>query len=138
VSDPGPISEHVIKLRGGWEWHDPAEASGLRRATLPLDEFPAAPGRFRLVRHFQTPPLDPHSESLLLRLEHVPGLVSVSFNGVNLPTEPSGVAPIWLRLEGTLARRNTLSLEIEPSAFSTFSSVATSWGIISLVIRRNE
>jgi hypothetical protein len=129
------MSEHRIRLRGGWE----ARAlDGLppvvERLTLPVRWEFDRPRRLRLSRRFQRPPLAEPSQLVLL-LEQVPGIVWLELNGET----PVGVSPEQTRYEvplDRLAERNQLVLEVETPRWSDRASGdAPEWGWIALVIR---
>jgi hypothetical protein len=126
------IPEHRIRLRGGWEWHDPDGARPPRRAVLPLDAPPGGPGPIRLVRWFQTPRYDPARESLWLRLENVDGLGRVCLNDREIACGPFGPDPTLLPLGDQLPGRNRLTLDVIPAPRSD----ASPWGMVALAIRR--
>ncbi|GAC1463974.1 MAG: hypothetical protein NVSMB9_02110 [Isosphaeraceae bacterium] len=132
-----PMQEHSIKLRGGWEWHGKDSAEP-RRMTLPLPGFPENAGRVRLVRSFQTPPLDPRCETLWLRLNSVPGLVALSLNDREI-ARPSAVddAGRLYCLQGVLPARNRLVLEVEVVEPWEGRVRHSKWGEVALVIRRS-
>lgn len=125
--------EHAIRLRGGWEWHNPAGVTPPQRVSLPFDRWSLGAGKARLVRHFQRPPIEAGRETLWLRLDDVPGLISVALNGHPLNAGPlSENAGPW-PLEG-LEARNRLELEVDPAGISPEGRSAP-WGHVSLVIR---
>ena len=106
------MSEHLIRLRKGWELID-LDSPDLRPApiTLPLPAGWGAARRLRLTRRFGCPPLSLQGESLWLRLESVPGLASLRLNGHDLPLGPYFQGTIDIRLADLLAR-NELALEL--------------------------
>ena len=129
------MSEHRIRLRGGWEARaiDPM-LGAVDRLTLPIRWDLDRPRRMRLTRRFQRPPLEVPSHLVLL-LEHVPGIISLELNGES----PVRVSPEQTRYEvplGRLPQRNQLVLEIEtPRSNDWAGSDAPEWGSIALVIR---
>ena len=139
------MSEHRIRLRGGWEARaiDPM-LGAVDRLTLPIRWDVDRPRRLRLTRRFQRPPLEDPSHlgsrqagppELWLLLEHVPGLLALELNGES----PVCVWPEQTRYEiplGRLPQRNQLVLEIEtPRSNDRAGSAAPEWGSIALVIR---
>ena len=129
------MSEHRIRLRGGWEAHAIDGIPGVvERLTLPIRWEFDRPRRLRLTRRFQRPPLAVPSQLVLL-LEHVPGIVALELNGES----PVGVSPEQTRYEVPLDRlleRNQLVLEIAtPCATDRAGGDAPEWGSIALVIR---
>lgn len=125
------MPEHLIRLRGGWEWHDLGDAPPTPgRVSLPLVWPDRAAPRVRLARSFQRPPLDPARETLGLRLEAVAGLVWAKLND-RAPARPEPDADtLWLPIDDPLPPRNVLVLEVEPGATGTGP-----WGLVTLVIR---
>jgi hypothetical protein len=126
------MSEHIIRLRGGWLYHDPDGVSE-RRLTLPVAWTPGLTERVRLVRLFQRPAIDPGRESLALRLESIPGLVVVRLNGREQARPSARSGSLFLSLEEPLPSRNVLELEAEPPA-----GCSEPWGVIALVITVRE
>lgn len=127
------MREHWIQLRGGWERHDPSARPGrVQRVSLPIEWPPGPPGRVRLIRRFGCPPIDPARESLVLRLENVPGLVAVRFN--DRPVEPPAEAGATLCLDPVLSR-NELVLEVDPDLAARGGGTAGAWGRVALVVR---
>jgi hypothetical protein len=127
------ISEHRIRLRGGWECH-PASGDDepTRRVTLPF-VWPADASRtVRLVRPFNRPPIDPARESLVLELDQVEGLAALLLNDRELARPPRGTSRVVISLDGPLPARNELVLEVEPPAVGNPGST---WGMVALVIR---
>jgi hypothetical protein len=134
---PLVVSEHRIRLRGGWECDsiDPP-APGPCRLTLPTRWTAEGRRRLRLTRRFHQPPLETGSR-VVLRLEHVPGIHSLELNGQ--PAVP--VSPGWSEYEVLLdasASRHRLVLEVETPDPADSSMPATEWGYVSLVIRSEE
>lgn len=132
------MPEHRIRLRGGWEVLDSGGGGLPSRLTFPLKAFPDGVGRVRLARSFQTPPLDPRSETLWLRLDAVPGLVSVLFNDRELARGPFGTAVLLLPLGDALPARNRITLDVAPCPGSGCPSEEFPWGEIALVIARGD
>jgi hypothetical protein len=122
------MTEHLIRLRGGWEWHAPGDDPE-RRVTLPMIWPTGLAARVHLRRSFQRPPLDPAREALALRLESITGLVVVRLNSRELVRPGPGVSVLCLPLDDPLPPRNVLDLEIDPP-----EAGAEPWGTIALVI----
>jgi hypothetical protein len=127
------MAEHLIRLRRGWERLEPEGGAARGWVTLPLSGFPGGVSRLRLARSFQTPPLDPLHETLWLRLDAVPGLVSVALNDREIARGPFPSSPLLLPLVGNLVARNRLILEVEPPPFGD-----SPWGDVALVISESE
>lgn len=126
------MPEHLIRLRGGWERLDAGETARTSRVVLPLVSTPEAPERLRLVRWFQTPPLEPGKETLWLRLDSVPGLISVGLNGAELAHGPFHESPLFLPLGDALPARNRVTLDAE---FPDPDGRPDAWGEVGLLIR---
>jgi hypothetical protein len=133
------MPEHLIRLRGGWLWLEPQARGRLpdpsmsRRLTLPLSwpQGNTGKGRVRLTRSFATPRIDPEREILLLRLEHVHGLVSAELNAREITRSAPGTTTIDIPLPYPLPCRNHLVLEVE----SPLPGVdVEKWGVVALVI----
>jgi hypothetical protein len=129
------MPEHLIRLRGGWEWREPEAASAARRVTLPMTWPAGLTSRVRLIRSFQRPPIDPAHEALALRLESVSGLVAAWLNGRELARPNAGATALCLPLDDPLPPRNVLVLEVDPQVPSHAGTDAEPWGTIALVIR---
>ena len=128
------MPEHPIRLRGGWELHPPTAGGVPEKVALPLDGWPPQWGPARLVRRFQTPPLDPDRETLWLRLDAVPGLRAVTLNGHPLATDPLSGATVLLPLGAACSTRNVLELVVEPCRAAVDRDLSP-WGEIALVVR---
>jgi len=130
-------SEHVIRLRKGWESID-LDSLDPRpvRITLPLRAEWRSDRRLRLTRRFGCPPWNPRTESLWLRLESVAGLASLRLNGIDLPlVGQDSLGAIDIRL-AELRPRNELALEISGAdAPAAPPGASTAWGEIALLIR---
>jgi hypothetical protein len=130
------MSEHMIRFRGGWEWHDLEEgAAAPRRVTLPLTWPPDRRSLVRLVRSFHAPRLELGRETLALQMEAVEGLKSVWLNGREIARPIPGTSKLNLLLDVPLPARNLLVLEVEPSLPSELHQADSLWGTIALVIR---
>ena len=128
------MSEHLIRLRRGWELEDldfPDHRP--QRVSLPLEAGWAGVRRLRLTRRFGCPPLNPGSESLWLRLESVLGLASLQLNGRDLPLGPCEHGTIDIRL-AELPDRNELALELTSTDAQRGGGLAC--GEIALLIRQ--
>jgi hypothetical protein len=133
------MSEHRIRLRGGWLLLEPTSRDATRRRiTLPLGGFAANAGKIILFRSFQRPPLDPGRESLWLRLDDVPGLLSVALNDRRIALVPNGVSNLLVPLGDDLPARNQLQLDVDPLAGRHASKPDAPWGEVALVIVQSE
>jgi hypothetical protein len=135
------MHEHIIRLRGGWERHGasgPGSGDEGRRVALPLVWADDGASRLRLVRFFQTPPIDSRSETIDLRLDDVPGLVAVELNGRLLARPAAGTESLRLALAEGLpsGSRNRLVLEVERVEPAPGAGSGRPWGQVALVIRR--
>jgi hypothetical protein len=131
------MPEHLIRLRGGWLWHDPRAGSAddapgsSRGATLPMTR-PAFPGgRVRLSRRFGIPAFDPARETLSLRLARVGGLTSAQLNGREIARPSPETTAMDVPLPDPLPRRNLLVLEVD---FPGVGPQPDAWGMVALVI----
>jgi hypothetical protein len=138
------VAEHLIRLRGGWEWLGPGsdaapDAAGTsRRVALPI-VWPAPPAVgavVRLSRAFATPPHDRCLETVVLRLAEVPGLISARLND-GAPARPGPDAcDLEMPLDPERTGRNLLVLELDPRAARGQTGAAPrAWGVVALVIR---
>ena len=136
------MSEHLIRLRGGWNWPpDPsssyAQGDGNTSEGEPVTLPHSGPwpggrtGRVYLTRSFGQPRFDPGSEMLSLRLERVAGLLSVQLNEREIARPDPGTDILRVPLDGPLPRRNRLTLLLD---LSTAGSSPVAWGEIALVI----
>ncbi len=82
------MSEHWIRLRGGWEFQEgvvPADPgtnpSNSGPLTLPIAWPETQVGPVRLIRRFGCPPIEPGLEIVTIRLDKVAGLLAVQLNG---------------------------------------------------------
>jgi len=130
------VSEHLIRLRKGWESIDlDSPDSRPVRITLPLPAGWRSTRRLRLTRRFGCPPLNPHTESLWLRLESVAGLAALRLNDRDLPLGQDSQGTIDIRL-AELRPRNELALELSGAdAPAAPPGTSTTWGEIALLIR---
>ena len=130
------MPEHLIRLRGGWERLGAATGRSRAGSRSPWSRPPSAPQQARLARWFQTPPLDPRRETLWLRLDSVPGLVSVSLNDREIARRPFPAFPLILDLVGDACRPGTGSPST--SSFPSRPDVPAAlfpWGEVALLIR---
>lgn len=123
------MSDHRIRLRGGWEMLEPDEPkSPPRLVTLPIALEPRSTGRLVFVRRFGRPAHDPAQQQVALVLERVPGLARIRLNGRDRPLLPIDRF-VLENLE--LAERNVLVLEVEPE---TTGAPRDDWGHVALVV----
>ena len=120
------MPEHLIRLRGAWDWADPA---GTRRLDLPTTWPPGLAGPLVLSRRFRRPRIDPDRESLAIRLADVPGLIVARLNGDEIARPDSGASTLEVA-PGPLPDGNLLTLEVDPAGVGEGP-----WGSIALVIR---
>jgi hypothetical protein len=127
------VSEHLIRLRKGWEAID-LESPDPRpeRIALPLPVGWISGRRLRLTRRFGSPTLVSINESLWLRLESVAGLAALRLNGRDIPVGPHLDGTSHIRLL-ELPPRNELSLEL--CGVAALAAEPTLWGEIALLIR---
>jgi hypothetical protein len=131
------MSEHSIRLRGAWQWHDLDDlAAPPRRVALPIAWPPDSPARVRLVRQFGLPPIDPARERLVLRIANAPGLLAVRLNDCEIAgaaaTGPAYAMEL-VQLPPLLAR-NGLSLDVDGHRASAAASGEPGWGEVALVV----
>jgi hypothetical protein len=131
------MADHWIRLRGGWEWHDP-EAGSVRRLTLPRAGPVDHTAPLLLVRAFHRPTRLGPSASLFLSLQNVAGLLSVALNGRELARPSPGTTAVWLPIDQPLPARNLLSLEVDPNGIPDGDQSGSLWGSIALVIREPD
>ena len=129
-----PDFEHTIRLRGGWEWRDPATGDSSRVAlplTLPAQDVAGT----LLVRRFNAPRLDRSEESIWLQMKRVPGLRSIRLNGRELAQPETGMAEVVLPLDSLAPAGNVLALELSSVTGNLSGSEGFDWGHVALVIR---
>jgi hypothetical protein len=130
------MPEHVIRLRGAWEWTDldDSDPRPMRIALPTYFDFTTA-RRVRLSRRFGRPPMKDPAEELWLRLERVTGLDSMTINGATIALQASLPDPLEIALR-ELMERNLLVLEVSlPSRESPTSQFDSRWGEIALIVR---
>lgn len=129
------MSEHWIRLRGGWIADRGHHTDPPAWLTLPLPQppWPGAPQALR--RHFQAPPLDAERESLWLVVAQTSGLRAVRLNGDLVLAPAPGADSHEIALPLPLPRRSLLELELSEEAPGP-SPVA--WGHVALVIRSRD
>jgi hypothetical protein len=134
------VTEHTIRLRGGWTCHAAGTAleSPERRLTLPVRWGPDDTEPLILTRRFSRPRLLPDREALVLRMDQVGGILSLSLNGQSI----APISPTTCRYEielGGLLERNELVLHVETrSRECEPAGISAEWGVISLVVRTVE
>jgi hypothetical protein len=130
------MAEHLIRLRGGWEWTDlEAPLSPPGRMTLPATRPWGRARRVRLCRRFGRPPIDTRTETLCLRLDKVPGLKSIAINDTLIAVAAGRLGPLEICLADS-PERNLLVLELSPPAAESPGQEANlPWGEIALVVR---
>jgi hypothetical protein len=130
------VSTHRIRLRGGWECCAPGvPAAAKERLNLPVRWSLEDSQRLRLTRHFGRPPFDPAHQKLMLELDQVGGMESLSLNGQRLADVSPEKTHYAIALDGA-RERNTLVLEIAtPAAGPDERGVGPEWGLIVVVIR---
>jgi hypothetical protein len=130
------VLEHVIRLRGGWEWIDlDAPHPEPRRVALPLAGGLPAARRSRLTRRFGCPPIDANRESLWLRLEHVWGLLAIELNGELIGCEHNAGEGIRIPLSNPLPRNKLVLVCCAIDLPGSLRGDARCWGEIALVVR---
>jgi hypothetical protein len=127
--------EHQIRLRGGWQYDLRPDQDIRGWITLPLSAFSEGTQRLRLIRSFQTPPLDLDREALWLKLDHVHGLIAVFLNDHEIARPSPGATNLCLRIEHQLPARNQLVLEVDTLLAGDDLPAGSHWGDISLLIR---
>jgi hypothetical protein len=135
----GNLTEHRIRLRGGWTCRPAGSAEAEERPLhLPVRWSCGGARRLVLTRRFGRPPLDRGRQILLLQMERVRGIRALVLNGQHIA--PGAVENSRFEIEiPDLADRNVLILEIElheqgPSG----SGSSEEWGVIALIVRTVE
>jgi len=131
VTGETDLNEHAIRLRGGWECRSTALGESVpRRIVLPTQWTSEHTGLATLTRRFGRPPFYFAGETLSLRLDQVPGIHALRFNGQSLAPVSPDRAQFEFPLAG-LRDRNQLDVEVDVRA----AGAQSAWGLISLVIR---
>ena len=131
------MSEHRIRLRGGWECHyrEGDEADGpevVQRISLPLDWPENLPAKVRLIRQFGKPPVDSRVDEVSLELRNVPGIETTRINGQESVSRSDVPDSLSIPLEDPLLPRNGLAIDVDVAMART---VRGEWGEIWLSIR---
>lgn len=126
------MSEHWIRLRGGWTADRGDSNSPAGWLTLPLSRSPWPDPPRTLRRHFQAPLIDPQREAVWLVLAAMPGRREIRLNGEPLDATPGDSMAVEIPLPAPLPHR--CRLEIELMADDPGPS-ADEWGHVALVIR---
>jgi hypothetical protein len=128
------VSEHRIRLRGGWECESVDPPSGAPyRLTLPTRWAADGPRRLRLTRQFNQPPVQTGSR-VVVRLQQVPGIRSLEVNGqAAVPVSP-GCTEYEVLLDASGGPRR-LVLDVDTTNSSDPTSPPIEWGDVALVIR---
>lgn len=118
------MPEHLIRLRKAWELESPL---GTPRGRLDLPQERLDLGApFRLLRSWTAPAALAPDERVLLRLDRVPGLLSIQIDSVTRP--PAG----HLTLTAEPGRRSRLILTCDPTTLSEEQRL--DWGHVALVM----
>jgi hypothetical protein len=129
------MTEHLIRLRGGWSFQldDPARQQPARSCTLPTTALESGPSGLILRRSFHAPgPLDP-GERVSLRVANVPGVRRVILNDRVLVDETvDDVQPREFDVTAQMTGRCLLILEVREAGWT---SPADGWGHVALAIR---
>ncbi len=105
------------------------------RVALPLEGWPAGWGVSKLMRRFQEPTIDARSETLVLRLEAVPGVVEMVLDGEKLPIQIDADLPLAIDPEKPC--RHTLELMVDPAVIARVGAGGI-WGEIALVVQSRQ
>jgi len=109
--------------------------SAERPLSLPVRWSEDTQGRLILTRRFGRPRVVAASEVLLLRMEQVDGIVSLSLNGHPIALAAGLATAHEVELDG-LSARNVLVLEVEAPEFQAANGRSQQeWGLIALVVR---
>jgi hypothetical protein len=124
------MTEHIIRLRGGWTR---ALSEIQTRLSLPCHTLQPIACGFVLTRPFHAPRGLESGETVLLRVEQVPGLERIRLDGrVIFETADANEPPQELDVTGALTGRCVLVLEV---GGSEWTAPADGWGHVALVIR---
>ena len=126
------MHEHAIRLRGGWVLEVEGRP-GAAPLTLPIAWDPTLSGPIRLTRRFGRPAIDPAQQALSLELRGVPGLRSLTLDGVALPIPPGEVDAFSVPLPTDTGPRLTLTLGVDLPP-PPRPEIPGGWGAIALVI----
>lgn len=126
-------SEHLIRLRGAWEFETNLGGEPItRRVDLPTVWPADVRSPFCLGRRFGAPRLDPARDEIFLRLEDVAGLRKAWLNDIPLDLSPATAGRISIAIGTGLNPRNLLVLEVDPSDWD--QEPGGRWGTIALAI----
>ena len=126
--------EHRIRLRAAWEFRPEGDDDDPgRRVDLPTTWPADTPRRFRLVRRFGHPRVDPIREQIALELAEVPGVVAAVVDGVRQDAPVDRDADWQIPLEAGKADRHTVILEVDRGN-SPQPDSAGPWGVIAVVV----
>lgn len=124
------VIKHAIHFRKAWTVRIPSPGeNNITRLDLPATLDPAW-GRFQLSRGFRAPPIDRHSEAIVLRLARVPGLRHLRLDSLSQPIPAA--ESIRVQVPGSPGTRHLLELEIDVSALDEPDRL--DWGHIALEI----
>ncbi len=138
------LPKHEIRLRGGWTMLVQDQNPVFINLPFSLLPYLAENREAKLVRPFGAPRIDPKNERIDLRLESVPGLLSVRFNGSELDWQVDSRDPELIPLSGRMHSRNRLELTVSLKRATALSNASgqfegeTLWGSVSLVIADRE
>jgi hypothetical protein len=104
-----------------------------RRLTLPTIWSEGEAPRLRLTRRFGRPPFDRGCTALSLRLERVPGILSLELNGRRVVSPSPDTSSYRIELDD-LPARNVLLIEVERLGHGGGACPESDWGEIALVI----
>ena len=128
------MTEHIIRLRGGWETDHPLEGHPARFLTLRLKHPRPLPSPIELIRRFSSPRIELDREVVILKFEDVEGLEFVRLNDRTLDLPDEIDSDFVLELEEPLRPRNELRLGVRWPDNLSQASKDTEWGNIALVI----
>lgn len=128
------VTEHRIRLRGGWECVAiDSPGSDARGLTLPTRWDFDGPRRLRLIRRFNQPRLGRGVE-LVLQLQQVPGIRRLDLDGEILSATSRERTEYEIDVDRSIDHHR-LVIEIETPDPGDGISGSPAWGIIALVIR---